>query len=1008
MKNYHAWILYVVSAGFGASAFGADLPNLAGPQVTERGPHHRKLIHVSTTIGANGASVLKTNRYTEVATGLHYQHNGEWLETKEVIDLVPGGGALASQGPHQVGFAANLNTPGAINLLMPNGQRMRSHILGLAYTDTRTGQSVLIAQVRDSIGTLVGDNQVVYPDAFDTNAVRADVRYTYTRSGFEQDVILRATPPSPESFGLESATTRLEVFTEFLEAPTPETQTTVLARTEEAQRGGMVVPDFTDTHLDFGPMQIIAGHAFPLGERDEEIPTGKTWEHLADRRVLIEAVPYLSIKAQLDALGGTKKEARLLPKAGKGRSFPSAPRQAGQSTNSIQRTAALSNRPGFVLDYLSLIGSFTNFTFAGDQTYFVRGLTLLYGTSVLEGGTVIKFTNAVNIAAVRFQQNVDCQTSPNHPAVFTSMHDNTVGETIATSSGTPTNYCGFAMLYLNFFSGSSRYYNLHDLRVSYADRAFYGISTVNADIRNCQVTHTRVAFRNITSFWNYWNVLAHDVREVFDGTTPHTNSAEHLTLHSVSNFMVSGLSAVNLTNSLLIGVTNNVSYVGTGVETNLSDAGIFQTVGAGAHYLADPSPYRDVGTTNINAALQTDLRKRTTYPPEIIAPSNGYYGVSQTLFPRAGRDTDTPDLGYHYPPLDYAISYIYLTNATIQVDPGTTIAVFNPTNSARYGLAISDGATFLAEGRADSKITVTHYATVQEMANTNWAGPITALLYTWDSPGGTPELRVRFTDFTTLGGTIPLLSSGGFGVPWHLTDCQFHSGSIESWGALAMITNSLFNRNSSALALIFADTTNYFYNCTFYGGAFNNWLNDSNQLRIHDSLFVGTTNLGDAVASHNGYTTNGNSRLTPNHASDQIINSLVFESGPLGRFYVATNSALYNAGSRYATNAGLYHYTMLTNNVKETNSVVDIGFHYVATDANGTPLDGDGDGVPDYWEDRNGNGSADLTETSWLNYDTDGDGVWDGLEILQGRNPLGGTLTDTLNLINLRVFTPLR
>jgi hypothetical protein len=35
---------------------------------------------------------------------------------------------------------------------------------------------------------------------------------------------------------------------------------------------------------------------------------------------------------------------------------------------------------------------------------------------------------------------------------------------------------------------------------------------------------------------------------------------------------------------------------------------------------------------------------------------------------------------------------------------------------------------------------------------------------------------------------------------------------------------------------------------------------------------------------------------------------------------------------------------------------VDIGYHYVATDTNGIPLDSNGDGIPDYIEDANGNG----------------------------------------------------
>ncbi len=37
----------------------------------------------------------------------------------------------------------------------------------------------------------------------------------------------------------------------------------------------------------------------------------------------------------------------------------------------------------------------------------------------------------------------------------------------------------------------------------------------------------------------------------------------------------------------------------------------------------------------------------------------------------------------------------------------------------------------------------------------------------------------------------------------------------------------------------------------------------------------------------------------------------------------------------------------------------------MAVDINGIPLDSDGDGIPDYLEDRNGNGGCDSTETDW-------------------------------------------
>ena len=59
---------------------------------------------------------------------------------------------------------------------------------------------------------------------------------------------------------------------------------------------------------------------------------------------------------------------------------------------------------------------------------------------------------------------------------------------------------------------------------------------------------------------------------------------------------------------------------------------------------------------------------------------------------------------------------------------------------------------------------------------------------------------------------------------------------------------------------------------------------------------------------------------------------------------------------------GMYHYTTTTNQVKEANSILDVGYHYVATDANGNPIDTNGDGIGDYLADRNGNGITDIGE----------------------------------------------
>jgi hypothetical protein len=139
--------------------------------------------------------------------------------------------------------------------------------------------------------------------------------------------------------------------------------------------------------------------------------------------------------------------------------------------------------------------------------------------------------------------------------------------------------------------------------------------------------------------------------------------------------------------------------------------------------------------------------------------------------------------------------------------------------------------------------------------------------------------------------------------------------------------------------------------------------------------------------SNNGYlsglsTLQGGSNNKTNLAISYQAGAATNWYGVLGTFYYPTNGGassltnLFNAGSRSATNAGLYHFTTTTNQVKETNSVVDIGYHFVATDANGNPLDYDGDGVPDYFEDLNGNGTPDSGETGWQSASDTGLKVW--------------------------------
>jgi hypothetical protein len=67
--------------------------------------------------------------------------------------------------------------------------------------------------------------------------------------------------------------------------------------------------------------------------------------------------------------------------------------------------------------------------------------------------------------------------------------------------------------------------------------------------------------------------------------------------------------------------------------------------------------------------------------------------------------------------------------------------------------------------------------------------------------------------------------------------------------------------------------------------------------------------------------------------------------------------------------------------------LVDLGFHYVAVNPSGKPIDSDADGLPDALEDRNGNDTQDSGETLYGDPDTDNDDIWDGSELALGLDP---------------------
>src|SRR5204863_9575323 len=166
-------------------------------------------------------------------------------------------------------------------------------------------------------------------------------------------------------------------------------------------------------------------------------------------------------------------------------------------------------------------------------------------------------------------------------------------------------------------------YDIHDVRIRYATYGITMFAGVIAKISHAQIGNVDrgFAFQNNTSV-DYRNFLLHNVTYAFYGafSATQTNRVENGTFHVAQNFVNSTnySPTLNLTNCLLIAVTNNLKFnSGSNNQTNQSDAGVFQTAGSGARYLAN-STYRNIGTTNLSTNLLAELKRRTTYAPTIL------------------------------------------------------------------------------------------------------------------------------------------------------------------------------------------------------------------------------------------------------------------------------------------------------------------------------------------------------------------------------------------------------
>src|SRR5206468_1595462 len=166
-----------------------------------------------------------------------------------------------------------------------------------------------------------------------------------------------------------------------------------------------------------------------------------------------------------------------------------------------------------------------------------------------------------------------------------------------------------------------------------------------------------------------------------------------------------------------------------------------------------------------------------------------------------------------------------------------------------------------------------------------------------------------FKDCFFWGGRFRFASSYGFdaGAELTLNNCQFSRTVVELEGEADYLTMSGYNN-------------------LFFGGSLT--LNDSweyyvSYFTMRDSVIDRAAySLGGSIyldADYNAYWLTNSGDFSFN-THEQVLTNISYAIGPLGIFYQQTTNIFTDHGSRRADQAGLYQYTILTNQVKEGSS----------------------------------------------------------------------------------------
>jgi hypothetical protein len=250
----------------------------------------------------------------EMATGMNYWDGRQWVPSDPSFEVTPDA-FVAERLQYKVQLNGSLNRVGAVTVTTRDGMTLRSTPVGIGLYDAASGRSAVIGAITDCAGVLVSSNQVVYENAF--SGVCADVIYRIERGSFEQDVLITGRL-DPSDYGFPTNTTRLQIFTEFYQAPQPERiGRPIRIEQRRAMRERLVRADLEDEVLGFGEFVLATGRASLAAAssttRDAAAAVAKEFTSVRGRSFLIESVESGSVLGQLKLLPECGSETAWAP-----------------------------------------------------------------------------------------------------------------------------------------------------------------------------------------------------------------------------------------------------------------------------------------------------------------------------------------------------------------------------------------------------------------------------------------------------------------------------------------------------------------------------------------------------------------------------------------------------------------------------------------------------------------------------------------------------------------------